>query len=137
MTTTTTKTVRVTKAQRFEDIKALLNGEAVKYGTSVEDAIKVLDHEMELLAKKNSGSSSEKKPTATQKDNEGYKELILEYLTTIPADSDGATCTEILKGIPALGEFQVQKVSALMRQLRAAGRVTSKEVKGKALFSLT
>jgi hypothetical protein len=130
------KVMRVTKAQRFEDIKALLTGGIATHGTTVEDAITVLDHEMELLAKKNSGSSGEKKPTATQVANEDYKAQILEFLATIPADSDGVTCTEILKGVPALADYQVQKVAALVRQLKAAGRVTSKEVKGKSLFTL-
>lgn len=128
------KKIRVTKAQRFEDIKALLNGEAVTYGTTVEVACEVLDHELELLAKKNAGG--DKKMTPTQKENEGYKEQILEFLAGLPEDSKGVTCTEILKGIPALSDFSNQKVSALVRQLKNAGRVVSTEVKGKALFSL-
>lgn len=128
------KKIRVTKAQRFEDIKALLNGEAVTYGTTIEVACEVLDHELELLAKKNAGG--DKKMTPTQKENEGYKEQILEFLAGLPEDSQGVTCTEILKGVPVLSDFSNQKVSALVRQLKNAGRVVSTEVKGKALFSL-
>lgn len=126
------KKIRVTKAQRFEDIKALLNGEPVTYGTTTEIAIGVLDHELELLAKKNSGG--DKKMTPTQQENEGYKEQIMEFLAGLPEDSKGVTCTEILKGVPSLSDFSNQKVSALVRQLKLAGRVTSQEVKGKALF---
>ena len=48
------KAKKVTKAQRFEDIKALLTGEDVVYGTDVDTALAVIDHELELLAKKNS-----------------------------------------------------------------------------------
>lgn len=128
------KKIRITKAQRFEDIKALLSGEDTTYGTTVAIAVDVLDHELELLAKKNSG---DKKMTAAQKANEEYKDLILEYLGGIPEDCVGVTCTEIYKGIPALADFSNQKVSALMRQLKQADRVTSCEVKGKTLFSLT
>lgn len=124
------KTTRITKAMRFEDIKALLNGQPVTYGTSIKDAVDFIDHEVNLLAKKNSGE--DKKPTKAQEENEGYKALILEFLT----DKSGVTCTNILKGVPALSEFSNQKISALMRQLRLAGKVTVEEVKGKSLFRL-
>lgn len=124
------KTTRITKAMRFEDIKALLNGQPVTYGTSIEDAVDFIDHEVNLLAKKNSGEN--KKQTKAQEENEGYKVLILEFL----ADKDGVTCTDVLKGVPALSEFSNQKISALMRQLRLAGQVTISEVKGKSLFRL-
>lgn len=124
------KTTRITKAMRFEDIKALLNGQPVTYGTSIEDAVDFIDHEVNLLAKKNSGEN--KKPTKAQEENEGYKALILEFLT----DKNGVTCTDILKGVPVLSEFSNQKISALMRQLRLAGKVTVDEVKGKSLFRL-
>ena len=46
------KTPRITKAMRFEDIKALLNGQPVSYGTSIEDAVNFIDYEMNLLTKK-------------------------------------------------------------------------------------
>lgn len=124
------KTTRITKAMRFEDIKALLNGQPVTYGTSIEDAIDFIDHEVDLLAKKNSGEN--KKLTKAQEENESYKALILEFLTS----ENNVTCTDILKGVPALSEFSNQKISALMRQLRLAGKVTVEEVKGKSLFNL-
>lgn len=128
------KKIRITKAQRFEDIKRLLSGEEPVYGTDVEIAMTVLDHELELLAKKNAGG--DKKMTATQLENENYKERIVEYLATLPDDSVGVTCTEIFKNVPELQPFSNQKVSALVRQLKNAGRVVCNEVKGKALFSL-
>lgn len=128
------KTTRITKAMRFEDIKALLNGNTAQYGTTLEDAINFIDHEVELLARKNSGG--DKKQTATQKENEGYKELIIEFLAGLPDDSKGVTCTEIMKSIPAFKDFNNQKISALVRQLKLADRVVGEEVKGKSLFRL-
>lgn len=128
------KTTRITKAMRFEDIKALLNGDTVTHGTSLDDAISFIDHEVELLARKN--SSGEKKQTAAQKENEGYKALILEYLATLPDDSKGVTCTEIMKSVPEFADFNNQKISALVRQLKLAERVVGEEVKGKSLFRL-
>lgn len=124
-----TNKTRITKAMHFEDIKAMLNGQPVTYGTTIEQAVEFIDKELGLLARKNSG---DKKPTKVQEENEDYKALILEFLT----DKNGVTCTNILKGIPALSEFSNQKISALMRQLRLAGKVTVEEVKGKSLFSL-
>lgn len=128
------KTTRITKAMRFEDIKALLNGQPVTYGTSIEDAMNFIDYEVALLTKKNSGET--KKQTKTQQENEGYKALILEFLATLPDDKDGATCTEIIKGVAEFEGFSTQKISPLVRQLMAADKVTKTEVKGKALFHL-
>ena len=128
------KTTRITKAMRFEDIKALLNGQPVTYGTSIEDAVEFIDHEVGLLAKKNSGEN--KKQTKTQQENEGYKALILEFLATLPDDKVGVTCTEIIKGVAEFDGFSTQKISPLVRQLMAADKVTKTEAKGKALFRL-
>ena len=128
------KTTRITKAMRFEDIKALLNGQPVTYGTTIEDAVDFIEHEMGLLTKKNSGEN--KKQTKTQQENEGYKALILDFLATLPDDNAGVTCTEIIKGVTEFEGFSTQKISPLVRQLMAADKVAKTEVKGKALFRL-
>lgn len=130
MNTTTTTTKRVTKAQRFADIKALLNGEAVTYGTTIEDAQAFCDSEMALLAKKNSG---DKKPTKTQEQNTQYKELIVQFLT---AQTEGVTCTTIQKGVPEFADLQNQKIAALVRQMTEAGVVVKETVKGRTLVKL-
>ena len=74
--------------------------------------------------------------TPTQQENEALKEQIVEYLSTLPDDADGVTCTEILKSVPALTDFSNQKVAALVRQLKMAGRVVATEKKGKSLFRM-
>lgn len=129
-----TNKTRITKAMHFEDIKALLNGQPVTYGTTIEQAVEFIDKELGLLARKNSGEN--KKLTKTQQENEGYKALILEFLATLPDDKDGVTCTEIIKGVTEFEGFSTQKISPLVRQLMAADKVTKTEVKGKALFRL-
>lgn len=121
---------RVTKAQRFEDIKAILSGKDVTYGTTIEDALAFCDAEVALLAKKN---SADRKPTKTQEENEGYKAAILDFLSE---QSEAVTCTDIQKGIPELTEFNNQKVAALVNQLKAANKVVKTMVKGRAMFSL-
>lgn len=125
-----TNKTRITKAMRFEDIKAMLNGQPVTYGTTTEDAVDFIEHEVALLAKKNSDE------TKTKQENEGYKALILEFLATLSDTSAGVTCTEIIKGVAEFEGFSTQKISPLVRQLMAADKVTKTEVKGKALFRL-
>lgn len=126
------KKIRITKTMRFEDIRSILNGETPAHGTTHEDALSFIENEIALLSRKNKGGT-DRKMTATQQANEGYKDLILDFLALMP---DGATCTEILKGVHELNDFNNQKVSALLRQLKLSGRVTSSEVKGKTIFSL-
>ena len=121
---------KITKTQRFEDLSALIHGEPVKYGTTIEDADAFIAHEVELLSKKNSG---ERKETDTQKANRKYQALIAEYLAI---QKEGRTCTEIAKGVSELSDFNNQKVAALMRGMVEAGTVRKATVKGKSLFSL-
>lgn len=65
----------------------------------------------ESLAKK---SGAERKPTATQVANEGYKTEILAYLRDV---TEPKTVGDILKEVPAVAGFSTPKVSALMKQL--------------------
>lgn len=123
-------TNKITKTQRFEDLSALIHGEPVKYGTTIEEADAFIAHEIELLVKKNSG---ERKETDTQKANRKYQALIAEYLAL---QNVGKTCTEISKEIPDLSDFNNQKIAALMRQMVEAGTVSKAVVKGKSVFSL-
>ncbi len=131
MATTTTNTPkRVTKAQRFEDIKALLNNQPVTYGTTIEEAVNFCNAELDLLARKN---GAERKPTATQVENQGLKFLILKHFLKSP---EPKTCTNIQKAIPEFADFQNQKVTALVRQLYDANKLIRDEVKGKALYTI-
>lgn len=86
-------------------------------------------HEMELLAKKNSG---ERKPTANQIANEGLKTAIVEGMEPKRL----YTVSELMKVIPELADATNQKVSALLRQLVNEKVVDRTEDKRKAYFSL-
>lgn len=85
-------------------------------------------HELDLLAKKNSG---ERKPTANQKVNEDIKSAIVEGL-----GGSKMTIGEICKSVEACNDLSSQKVSALVRQLVIEGKVVREEVKRKAYFSV-
>ena len=111
---------KMTKAQIFAQIKANHNLSA--------DEVAFIDHELELLAKKN---SAEKKPTAVQVANEGIKAEILEGMEV----GKKYTITDLMKSVPACAELSNQRVSALVRQLVTDGSVERTEEKRKAYFS--
>ena len=111
---------KMTKAQMFAQIKANHNLSA--------DEVAFIDHELELLAKKN---SAEKKPTAQQTANEGIKTAILDGMESGKA----YTITEIIKSVPECADLTNQRVSALMRQMVDSGAVVRTEDKRKAYFT--
>lgn len=113
---------KITKRDRFNALLALSQVQ------EDADLVEFINHELELLAKKN---SAEKKPTAVQIANEGIKQSILDALTSEPV-----TITDLIKSTPALSELTNQRVSALVRQLVADGLVVRTEDKRKALFSI-
>ena len=95
---------KITKRDRFN---ALLNMAEVKANP---DMVAFIEHELELLAKKN---SADKKPTAQQTANEGIKSAILDGMEA----NRLYTITELQKTIPECAELSNQRVSALVRQM--------------------
>ena len=111
---------KMTKADYFRQIMANYNLTA--------DEKAFVEHELELLAKKN---SAEKKPTAVQVANEGIKTDILEAMES----GKKYTITDLMKSIDACADLSNQRVSALVRQLVTEGSVERTEEKRKAYFS--
>lgn len=111
---------KMTKADYFRQIMANYNLTA--------DEKAFVEHELELLAKKN---SAEKKPTAVQVANEGIKTDILEAMES----GKKYTITDLMKSVDACADLSNQRVSALVRQLVADGSVERTEEKRKAYFS--
>ena len=93
------------------------------------DVKEKLEKMREQFVKKN---SAERKPTANQVENQGYKADILAYLGTV----ENATITDLMKAVPSLAELSNQRVSAIVRQLKDSGEVVREEIKRKAYFSL-
>ena len=111
---------KLTKAQKFAMLKDIAD---VKANPTL---VEFIDHELELLAKKN---SSEKKPTAQQTANESLKVAILNGM----ADGRLYTITELLKEIPECADLTNQRVSAVIRQMLGTS-VERVEDKRKAYF---
>jgi hypothetical protein len=112
---------KMTKREMYESLLA-------KYGFTTEEK-DFINHELELLAKKNVNKSGEKKLTAKQKENETYKAEILEIIST-----EAHTVSEILK----LGNFPEdmtnQRISALLKQMLTDNKVARTEKDRKAYF---
>lgn len=112
---------KMTKREMFEQIKA-------NYPLTAEE-VAFIEHELELLAKKN---SADKKPTKAQVENEAIKADIVVGMEA----GKQYTITDLIKCVPAIAELSNQRVSALVRQLVADGSVVRVEEKRKAYFSL-
>ena len=115
-------TKKITKREKFE---MLANIAEVKSNPML---VEFIEHELELLAKKN---SAEKKPTAVQIANDGIKSVILEVLV---ANGDKMTISEMQKANAELGELSNQRISALVRQLKEDEKIIRIEDKRKAYF---
>lgn len=126
----TSNTIRVTKAMKFNAAIALLEGNepVVVPGTDDKagvtmDAAYLCDFfrsELALLAKKNSKKDNNGELTEEQKAREAKKELILDFLAL---QEEGATCSDMIKGIPALGGANTSAVSSLTSALVKEGRI--------------
>ena len=115
-------TKKITKRERFE---MMLN----TYNFTEEEREFIL-HEIELLEKKKSG---ERKPTKTQIENMGLKEVILEVL----ADAENPmTISELIKADERLAECSTQKIAPLMTALVKEFKVVRIEEKRKAYFKI-
>ena len=117
---------KMTKRDYFNQLLAI---DGVKANA---DLVTFINHELELLAKKNASGSS--KPTAVQVVNEGIKSEILECMANEP--NRLFTISEMQKVFPCCAELSNQRVSALVRQLVADEKVERLEEKRKAVFRL-
>lgn len=117
------------KPTKRDYFNALLNLEEVKEKGALVDFI---NHELELLDKKNANKST--KPSAVQVANNGIKEEILDCLADEP--NKVFTISEMQKFFPCCAELSNQRVSALVRQLVADGKVVRTEDKRKAYFGI-
>lgn len=113
----------MTKKENFAALRTLA------VNANDENLIAFIDHEIELLNKKNSYKST--KPTKTQIENEGLISVIATVLTSEPM-----TISDIQEANEQLGELSNQKISALLSKMIEAGMVVKTVVKRKAYFAL-
>lgn len=118
-------TNKVTVRSQFEEVREVL----AQAGR--EDLVEFIDGRIVQTIKKN---SAERKPTAKQVENEGFKADILAYMDADVLYSAG----DILKGVPSVvaSGMSINRVSALMTQLAESGAVTKTVDKRKNFYSL-
>lgn len=92
----------------------------------------VVEKLQKMLAQVNKKSSANKKPTATQVENEELKVKILAHLKTV----DKQTVSEMMKTVPDLAEFTNQRVTSLVTALYKEGKVDRVVEKRRAYFTL-
>lgn len=83
-----------------------------------------------MIAQLEKKSSSDRKPSKTQIENEGYKSLIMDIMS-----DELMTVTDIMKAVPEFADFSNQKVAALVKSLLTEGKVTKTTEKGRSYFA--
>lgn len=115
---------RITKRDRFNELLAIAE---VKANPAL---VEFINHELELLAKKNA-SNGERKPTKTQILNESIKDTIYNSME----QGKAYLVSELMKEIPSISEYSSQKIVALVHSLVDEGKVEREVIKGKAYFT--
>ena len=119
---------KLTKMNKFEMImEILVNGEFDNKDLLIE----FVQHEMNLLAKKNS-TGTVRKPTKTQLENEKYVAMIEEILL----DKAPRTISDIQAENEILAEMTNQKMSALLKKLVDSQKVVKFVEKKKTYFQI-
>lgn len=118
-TNTNSKVVKVTKRDNLNEIIKIV-GELGR-----QDLVEFAEHEIAILDKKNANRKTE--------DLTEDLLLIAEYLTNNP---EGATCGQLIKGIPSFADYSTSKCSARTSRLVNAGTIVRVTEKGKSIFRL-
>ena len=94
--------------------------EAIRSNLSDADQIAFIDHEIELISKRNASRSS--KPTKAQLERQAQYDSLVEWLT----ENGRATCGEVAEFMGVT----LHSATGLLTQLRKAGKVM-REYEGK------
>lgn len=115
---------KMTKREMFAQVIAMAQGKEV--AVTSEEIVAFAEHEIELLAKK-SGKTGK---TKTQKENEVLVEQVFKALAEV---GKAVTVTEFQSASEFAATFSNQKLSALLKKLKEAGRI-EKTVEGKKSY---
>lgn len=116
---------KVTVRSQFEAVKAVLLAQGET------ELAEFIDGRIAQTVKKN---STERKPTAKQIENEGFKADILAWM-----DADAVYAAgDVLKGVPSVvaSGMSINRVSALLTQLCEAGAIVKTVDKRKNYYTL-
>ena len=99
--------------------------------TDAEKYAEVIEKLDKMLVQVNKKSSVNRKPTASQLENEGLREKIVEYLKNT---GKRLTVSEMMKEIEGLEELSNQRVTSLATSLYKGGKIDREVEKRKAYF---
>jgi len=117
--------MKVTKKDNFEALRTIAET------ADRPDLVEFIDHEMELLAKKNATRST--KPTATQVENAEIAELV----PTVLESGKKYRLSEIKALIPKLADASgTQRIAVICRKLEAEGVLVKTVDKRVIYYSL-
>lgn len=123
------KSRKVTKREYFAQLREVV--------ADRPELVAFIDHEVELLNKKNSGTSQ----TKTQKENVVVAEMLLNELANI---NKPVTITELMNESEVVGNYILengnkltnQKISAIFKQLGEVNKIVKVTDKKKSYFSV-
>lgn len=95
-----------------------------------EEMVTFIDHEIDLLNRK---STSAKKPTKTQVENDGFKAEIIAHLTEVDAPK---TIKELQAEMPSISGLTNQRVTHLLTDLVKAEKLTKAYIKKVPYYSV-
>ena len=113
---------KITKKDNYVALRALA------VDAERPDLVEFVDHELELLSKKNASRNG--KPTKSATETAEVAEVIL---ANMPAGTK-MTVTEIQKSIPALAEKSNQRMTAAIKVLEGTGFLRNVTEKGKSYY---
>lgn len=117
---------KMTKAMWFEEIINVVK--ASEYERA-DEAVAMLEHEIELLGKKkNSGTKSK-----SQIENDAIMERIELELASL---GKAVTISEFQKEVPEMAQYSNQKLSSLFKKLVDAEKAVKTTEKKKSYFSI-
>ena len=111
---------KMTKREMFEQIKSKLSDSA---------EIAFVEHEIELLSKKNGPNKS---LTPNQRENLAYRDVIVDFMS----DGQRYTVSQLVKKCEGLNDMSSQRACAILRQMVDDGQVVRIEEKRIAYYSL-
>ena len=95
-----------------------------------QEMVDFLNHEIELLNRK---SSSSRKPTKNQLENESYKALILDHLAFVDAPK---SIKELQTEIPEISELTNQRITHMLTDLVKSEKLTKEYVKKTPYYTI-
>lgn len=120
---------KMTNKNMYEAMISYLQTGEMPEGMTIESMVGFCESRIAQLEKKSGG---ERKPTAKQIENEGYKATILNILRN---EDRPMRIVEIQAADPTIAELHNQRISHLLRQLILAGDVVKTYIKKQAHFS--